>query len=436
VTYLLLLIAVATLPLMDLEVLQVGGRSVVLPWMAALLLVVALLPNLPRAWRGLRRDRGLPLVLGWACVCALCSIWAYFRHQRVDVLAKNATQLSNLALMVTQYALFAAALGLLTAPGLARLLRRFVDVAVLGALYSLYQLAAFFQQWPGRDVLRNSTLYLRAHTVSDESYGSWINFPRPYGTAPEPSFWGGYLMVAVALAVGGMVVERRRGDRVRLALLVLASIATLSRGVLLTGALIALAAAALRWMPRVTSRHLTWALAAVLVLTLLPAVIGDHAGALLDRSSLERISTNRRGLRIFLDHLVTGAGFGTIEFLAPQYAFVFPGYADLSLLVVHNAYLLVLASTGLLGGAFFLGFLRDLLRAVGAALQRADGPEWLRLRTQAALAMVAVLGFWLNTPAYNLSFTWFALALAGAAARPPERPAVAPPAALPEEAAA
>jgi hypothetical protein len=93
----------------------------------------------------------------------------------------------------------------------------------------------------------------------------------------------------------------------------------------------------------------------------------------------------------------------------------------------------VLGSTGLLGGVFFLGFLRDLLGAVGAALQREDDVEWRRVRTQAALAVVAVLGFWLNTPAYNVSFTWFALALAGATARDCPRPVAAP---LPAPAAA
>jgi hypothetical protein len=433
VTYLLLLVAVASLPLMDLEVVQVGGRSLVLPWLTALLLPLALLPHAPRVLHDLRRDPGLPLLLATLCACCLCSIWAYFRHQRLDILAKNATQLSNLALMVAQYALFAGALGLLHTAWVGRLLRRFVDVAVVGALYSLYQLLAVFQKWPGRGGLRNSTLYYHAFTLSDEGYTSWIDFPRPYGTAPEPSFWAGYIALALALAVGArMGGERRPGDHLRLLILVASVVATLSRGVVITAALLALAAAAVRWAPRLAARRLAWILAPVLLATLLPPLLGQGAQVLLDRSSLERLSTHRRGLAIFVDHALTGVGFGTIEFLAPEYAWKFPNYADLSLLVVHNIYLLVLASTGLLGSLLFFGFLRDLLRGTGAALSRATGPGERPLLIQAVLAVVAVLGFWLNTPAYNVSFAWFGLALAGAAARRPARR----PEPLPPEAAA
>ena len=423
----LLLIVVVSLPLMDLEVLQVGGRSLVLPWVAVLLLPAALLPLGPQVMRRLRRDPGLPLLLAWTCACCLCSIWGYFRHQREDILAKNVTQLVNLALMVAQYALFAAALGLLATASLARLLRRFVDVALVGALYSLYQLVAVFQEWPGRDVLRNSTLYYRAFTLRDEGYASWIDFPRPYGTAPEPSFWAGYIALAAALLLGGMMAGgRRRGDPLRLLLLGAAAVATLSRGVAVTAALVALAAAGLRWAPRFSARRLAWLLVPVLLATLLPPLVGDGAQDVLDRSAFERLSTSRRGLSIFVDHALLGVGFGTVEFLAPAYAFFFPGYADLSLLVVHNTYLLVLASTGLLGGLLFFGFLRDLLRALGAALGRVRDADERRLLTQAALAMAAVLGFWLNTPAYNVSFAWFGLALAAATAT---RAATAAPAA-------
>lgn len=423
-TYFLLLVAVASLPLMDLEVIQVGGRSLVLPWLAALLLLAALVPRGPRALQRLRADPGLPLLLAWTFACGLCSIWGYYHHQRADILDKNVSQLANLALMVVQYALFAAALGLLRVAALARLLRRFVDVAVLGALFSLYQLVAVFREWP-RELARTSTIYLHASTLSDQGYNSWIDFPRPYGTAPEPSFWAGYMAVAAALSIGSLMAgERRRWDRLRLFLLLAAVVATLSRGVAVTAGLVALTAVALRWAPRLSARHLAWILVPVLLATLLPAVVGDGARGVLDRSSLERLSTTRRGLAIFVDHLLMGVGFGTVEFLAPAYAFFFPAYADLSLLVVHNTFLLVLASTGLLGGLLFFGFLRDILRALGAALGRAEAPDERRVLTQAALALAAVLGFWLNTPAYNVSFAWFGLALGAAAARLAGRPAV------------
>src|SRR5262245_47491203 len=108
--YLCLLLAVVSFPFMDLEVFQVGNKSIVLPYIATFLLAVPLLPRLPEALRRCGEDSGLPLLVSWFFVACLSSIWNHFRYPWEDIFWKNVTQLVNLLLMLVQYVLFVVAL--------------------------------------------------------------------------------------------------------------------------------------------------------------------------------------------------------------------------------------------------------------------------------------------------------------------------------------
>jgi hypothetical protein len=87
------------------------------------------------------------------------------------------------------------------------------------------------------------------------------------------------------------------------------------------------------------------------------------------------------------------------------------GYNQVLFFTVFNFFLLVFVSTGIIGGLIFFAFLFAVLRRVHQAFRvQTSLLALLRLRAGAALATVAVLAFWLNTPAYNFSYLWFCLA--------------------------
>jgi O-antigen ligase len=407
----LVLVAVA-LPFMDLELFRVGGRSIVLPYAAACLLLVPMLPRLNEVARHVRHDRTLTWLVAWFLAACLSTTWNFFWYQRAEIFDRNLTQLANLLMMVGQYVLFVGAFRLLPAHGMQRVVRAMVWTGLAGAIYSLYQFASVYLELPTPDLFRTSTLYSKLNTLGPTGAGGWAGVPRAFGLAPEPSFWGGYLAVAMALVLARLRLAPRASSGVLVAILAAALVVTFSRGAWLTvGAMLAV------WVASLFTKRLASATAAVLVamlaLTLWPLVAGEAVSdRLTDLSAAGRLASQQTGWRIALDHPVLGIGLGSAEFLVQRYNVRLPSINSFPLEHLYNFYLLVLVSTGLLGFCLFLGFLLALVTRIGAAFAPAAVPGWLgELRLGAALLYVACLGFWLNTPGYNFTFVWFALSI-------------------------
>src|SRR5205823_3121362 len=60
-------------------------------------------------------------------------------------------------------------------------------------------------------------------------YGSWISFPRAFGTAPEPSMWGAYLVIVLGFVLGRLSQKIRAGDLVCMMLVGAGILVTFSR---------------------------------------------------------------------------------------------------------------------------------------------------------------------------------------------------------------
>jgi O-antigen ligase len=407
-----LIVVAFTLPFMDLEIVRLGGRSIVLPYAAACLLLVPMLPRLNEAARHVRHDRTLPWLVALFLAACLSTTWNFFWYQRAEIFDRNLTQLANLLMMVGQYVLFVGAFRLVPAHGMQRVVRAMLWTGLAGAIYSLYQFASVYLDLPTPDLFRTSTLYLKLNTLGPTGAGGWAGVPRAFGAAPEPSFWGGYLALTMALALARLRVAPRASSGIVVAVVALALVVTFSRGAwLTTGAMLAVCAASL--FTKRMALAATAVLVAMLALTVWPLVAG---GAVFDRltdlSAVGRLASQQTGWRIVLDHPVLGIGLGSAEFLVQRYNVLLPSINAFPLEHLYNFYLLVLVSTGLLGFCLFVGFLLALVTRIGAAFAPAAVPGWLgELRLGAALLYVACLGFWLNTPGYNFTFVWFALSI-------------------------
>jgi hypothetical protein len=165
----LLIAASASLVFMDLEVFQVAGKSIVLPYLVTFALGATLFAR-PSRFRHAFTDPVLPFLLAWVLVACFCSVLGYLRYQREpflryernDLLIHDTTQIVNLVMMLAQYVIFVCALRSTSPRQLTRVVGIFVGVGVVGAAYALYQMGFVLFGWPYRELFRTSNLYLRA----------------------------------------------------------------------------------------------------------------------------------------------------------------------------------------------------------------------------------------------------------------------------------
>jgi hypothetical protein len=426
--YPLFTFATVSLVFMDLEVVQIAGKSIVLPYVATLALGVALLAR-PARLRGAFADPVLPFLIAWvglACFSAALGYARFYRepflrYERLDLLRRDTTQSLNLLLMLTQYVIFACAIRSMPPRQTVRIVRVFVTVGLVGSLYALYQMGFVIFGWPYCEWFRTANLYLHAESLEPGGFGGWIRVPRAFGTAPEPSLWGAYLAVVLAFLLGSVGMRRRWMGLPTVAavvLVLLAILVTFSRSTWVT-----VVALLLLWaLARLAGRLPAWAMGVVLVgalgATLWPAIIVRGSTTVFsDLSTLERMSAHLTGLNMLADNPLFGIGFGSIEFFISRYAVLLPGYDEIRFITVFSFFLLVFVSTGIVGACLFWTFLVRLMVTLHHSfdLPVAD-PGLVGLRLGTALACMAVLTSWLNHPAYNFTYIWFALAL-GAATR-------------------
>ncbi len=102
---------------------------------------------------------------------------------------------------------------------------------------------------------------------------------------------------------------------------------------------------------------------------ILSRITGDDSG-----SAQSRIVLARTALAVLADHPWLGIGLNNYMMVLPQY----DAAAFITRTVVHNAYLLIAAETGLLGLAAYLGLVASLLvRAWRTVSQAIDETEWV-----------------------------------------------------------
>ena len=407
-----MLAVIATLPLMDLEVFRIAGRSIVLPYVAVggLGLIVLRHAGLLRDF--LYRDRAVPFLLGWFLCAGLTSVLAVLRWPIPGLPGATAAQLASLGLMVAHYVIFGAALRGLTTDGLSTAVRMFVVTAVAASLLTYYQVASVVFDLPYVDLLRTSNLYHHIDTLNWHGGGSWIAAPRAYGAAPEPTFWAGFLTVSLAFALGQVSGAVR--SWVAPVLIAAAIVCTFARSVVpALGVLLACAALTL------VDRRVVYVLGPGVVFlafgaTIWPALVSDASLTMLsDHSAIERLSSTVTGLRIVADYPFWGIGVGSVPFMVDRYLYVIEGRAGIGFLHLYSFLAHVLATTGLVGALLFGAFMVETARGLAPVVAGAR-PPLRRDAMSVFFAFVCLTIYWVGTAAFNLSFLWFSLAMASA----------------------
>jgi hypothetical protein len=409
----LLLALVVCLPFMDLEVFQIMGKSVVLPYVAVAALAGALLIEQRALKTFLHEDAALPFLAAWLFFAGMSGAFAFLRSQDLGILRSNMTQSATLVYMGVHYVAIAAALKYLSSQDLLRVRDVFLMTAAAGGALSLYQVAHVAFGWPYVDWFRTSNLYHKANTLNWHGGGSWIAMPRAFGTAPEPTFWAGYLSVALGFALA-RVADRTSIRNVIEALLILS-------GLLLTfsrAAIPPLAAMAGVWL-LMRRRMPQWlvpaAITALFLVTVWPAFVDEGWLTILeDRSASERLSAQVTGVRMINDYPLVGVGPGSVPMLIEEYAYAINGRQNVSLSNVYSFLLAVIVTTGVAGTILFGMYLAELGRLLWVTREAFGAHEMRALNVSALLAFACVTVYWMGSPAYNMSFLWFALAFGSA----------------------
>lgn len=409
----ILAVLVGSLPLMDLEVFQLAGKSIVVPYVLVAVLGIAVVfhRGLIRAY--LSEDVAFPLLAAWLAVMFCSGAVAFLRTQDSGILASNVFQFANLAYMGVHYLVIAAAVRACSEREVISIRDVFVLTACAGAVYSIYQVGAVIFGWPYDEWLRTSNLYYKANTLNWHGGGSWIALPRAYGAGPEPTFWAGYLAIGLAFALGRWSAEIRLRHVAEVGLITVGLLLTFSRA-----ALPPVLAVLVVWLiSRVSIPRwlLPATVVAVFTATIIPAFLDDRwLGLLPDHSSIERISAQVTGLHMLADFPLIGIGPGSIAALVDRYLFVVEGHGNVGFSRLYSFTLTVLVTSGVIGGVLFAGYLIEVGRREVRVLKGAASPNMRMLALSAILTYVCVIVYWLGSPAYNMSFLWFSLAFGSA----------------------
>lgn len=409
---------VVSLPFMDLEVFQILGKSIVLPYVVLIPVALALVLERQALQTHLRADTPLPFLVAWVIIAACSAGVAFLRSQDAGVLAANVTQVVNIAYMVVHYVVIGAALRMHSNRDFSRVRDIFVWTACAGAALSVYQVGSVVFGWPYAEWLRTSNLYYKANTLNWIGGGSWIAWPRAFGSAPEPTFWAGYLAIGLCFALVRLVETFRVRFAVEAGAIVVGLLLTFSRA-----AAPPVAAAIIVWALARSPRR-QWIVPAIVGATLWisvwPAFLDQHRLAIAsDLSAIERVSAQVTGVRMVTDYPLLGVGPGSVASMIDPYLSTIEGNAGIGFSRLYSFVLIVIVTTGVIGTILFALFLLELgRRQYFAVTGRVPG----ELRTLALSSLVAyafILIYWIGSPAYNMSFLWFALAFGSAVnARP------------------
>jgi O-antigen ligase len=414
----LLLAVAALLPFERLGSVSLGGVNVrpsqialALAWLAVTR--HALHGRLKLEWRN-------PAV-GWLIVFLGAAALSLF----------NAENLGR-SLLVLAFTVFTASLAvlvpsLLDTPSIFAQLSKIVLVSA--AIVGLFGLWQFFGDMIGLPT---------ALTGLKDTYAKDIlGFTRIQATAAEPLYFANYLLLPIALAGSWWLAGAdRRTSRLLaalLALLLLDLFLTSSRGGY-AGLVATLAVLGWSYRSRVASLKrfgLALLLAGMAVALGLRILSGfavttreplsetfvRHVTTLFDGAAfVERAGTFRQGFEAFLAHPWIGVGIGGYGPWVATYPHVRP---DAGWSIVNNQPLELLAETGLLGSAAFLGFIIALFR-LGTRYRSPSVPDTAReaVRVAALAALAGVLVQYQTFSTLYIMHVWFTVGLLLAASLP------------------
>lgn len=337
-------------------------------------------------------------------------------------------------------------------PDLAALRRAIWTLLAAGALLSALSL---YQDVTGSYSQEFGGLAYRNYAPEEEEAPTdrRSKWDRAQGPVNEPNRFAQVLIVLVPLAVFLFRTPRSRLLRASAAaagsLIVIGILLTLSRGAIVTLAMMAAAMVTLKWLrpPHLTAAGAALVLALPLLSPyLLPRLQSLSAvGALIegdtaayrrqaDGAMLGRTTAMLSALRVFLDHPALGVGPGQFsKFYVLEYS-TDPDIKFRQLTTArraHNLYLEIAAETGAVGLTVFLAIFAVLLRRLKEARRRVltSHPELADLLAAFWLAIAAYLCTAMFLHLSYQRYLWLLLALAGAAlsiASPPQVDAAAP----------
>jgi O-antigen ligase len=265
---------------------------------------------------------------------------------------------------------------------------------------------------------------LGTHLVPDDGYGS-----RSVGFFADPNLYAGYLLLSLALVVFRATVLPTPLLVLQTVVLVAGLVATGSRGGLATLALLAVFSAFMISSARVRAGVIALAVGgAAVAWTLLPEHPGSGSLLGVDRllvSSAEsgddaRFELWQLALRLWFEHPFLGIGMGQY----PRFSVGIVGEMETSELghVVHNSFLSVLVSLGVVGFAIFLAYFGWLLHTLYAArsLTRSQ-------RHALAGGVLVVVAQMMTLNLENLPYVWIYFGLVVGIAVAERVPAARPP---------
>lgn len=287
------------------------------------------------------------------------------------------------------------------------LLKFFVLICFLVALYSIYQFFAFRYDWPFTDILRTSKSYSITRGLEDSS---WAGLPRARAFMPEPCFWGAFLLIPFSLVLPFVFERKKIALWLLLSVFVTALLLTFSRscwfGCLFI--LVLFVYYKIIYEQKIIRTAKIFLIVTAGIILLLTLIVPDklnlfqRLSAFSDFSSFERFEMQKRAFQIFLEYPILGVGFGNTPFF-------------LNYIVTHNFYLQLLLETGIVGFFVFMLFLFQVwiklkeLEKKTCLFYKGEGLRSLILAIK--LAFFSMLFTWIHLTAYNLSYIWFTLAL-------------------------
>jgi O-antigen ligase len=391
-----------------------------------------------------RRSRGMidkhsKVLLGFIAVCVVSTVMCYWVPVRESlgesVWDKSARQLAH-------FAIFASAFWFpsffITDKGeLRRSISIFLGASLVVIVYGMMELITAFL---GTDVFKGVMGFFHAGSwyVTPGDIAQVVSVRTPLGILPrlryifaEPSMAANFLVLLLCFFFLRSITETRpRMVYVALTLIVLAFIVLTFSLAGYVNVFVVGIASLIMLPPRRRRQYCFVAIAAIVVLFLIPSV-RLFAVDVLDRPFRGELSVGMRlasvqaGISMFLSYPLLGVGFGNSVFYIYDHIAFNPAIehmlkwymanGDIALPVL-NLFVRMFAETGILGGALFIAWHCQVLSTVWAARKISTGLDRL-FGTCFVLSTMSVIVGYFSEAGFDKRYWPFALGLAVSWAR-------------------
>lgn len=314
------------------------------------------------------------------------------------------------------------------------LLRFWVFIAVVIALYGLYQVLARNLGWPLAYLP-----YLHPHPEKLPSGLAFAGYARPSSMLREPTYLGMYLLAPLVLTAFLLFKRQGRvwlfhsqqanyGAFLVILMALLSSFAIAAYITLVVVFLVGLLLDRRARKPLLRTAGILLVITAILVpllqvleIPFINALVGrgmlitevffGNEGMPVDPSTRTRLQEVILALNVWVHHPIFGVGLNQLQFVGAQYAldYLLPRLAERG--CTHNMWLGVLVQTGVVGFFFFSLMWFQGLRMMRRAFRHGEEPlRWLALAFLYILLATIVRGF-AGGP-FTFTLYWFYLGMA------------------------